>query len=66
MGCGNLRAEMARRRIEINDIAELLGIHRNSVSNKLNGNSNFTIEESMAIQESFFPELELKYLFQKG
>lgn len=65
MPYGNLKAEMGRNNISIEAIAKLLGIHRNSVSNKVNGNSSFTIEESAKIQEVFFPDKELKYLFEK-
>ncbi|MDD3648472.1 MAG: XRE family transcriptional regulator [Candidatus Dojkabacteria bacterium] len=55
---------MARRKVLIEDISKLLGIHRNSVSYKLNRGS-FYIDEGEAIQETFFPDKELKYLFQK-
>ncbi len=61
---GNLIAEMARNRVLIEDISKLLGIHRNSVSYKLNKGS-FYIDEGEAIQETFFPDQELKYLFRK-
>lgn len=56
---------MAKRKISIEDLAALLGMHRNSISNKLNGSSSFTIEESVKIQEKYFSDLELKYLFSK-
>lgn len=65
MACINLRGEMAKRKISIEDISNLLGIHRNSVANKLNGESSFSFEQSVKIQESYFPDLELKYLFRK-
>lgn len=65
MPCLNLRGEMAKRRVSIEDIADLLGIHRNSVANKVNGESPFSFEQSVKIQEKFFPDLELKYLFRK-
>lgn len=65
MPCINLRGEMAKRKISIESIAELLGIHRNSVANKLNGESAFSIGQAMLIQETFFPDLEMKYLFSK-
>lgn len=65
MPCVNLRGEMAKRKVSIEDISNLLSIHRNSVANKLNGESSFSIEQSMMIQETFFPDLELKYLFKK-
>lgn len=63
MPCINLRGEMAKRKISIEMISELIGVHRNSVANKLNGDSAFSIEQAMLIQENFFPDLELKYLF---
>lgn len=66
MPCLNLRGEMAKCNVSIEDIANLLKIHRNSVANKLKGDSSFSIDESMKIQEKFFPNLELKFLFKKG
>ena len=39
----NLRAEMARKNITIEEIAKEIGVHRNSVSNKINGPSSFSI-----------------------
>ena len=65
MPCLNLKGEMAKRNITAEKFAQLLGIHRNSVANKINGDSSFSIEEAMKIKEEYFPELELKYLFQK-
>lgn len=64
MQCLNLKAEMAKRDITIEEIAKTLGIHRNSVANKLNGITPFTVEEAFKIQAVFFPDLELKYLFK--
>lgn len=63
MPCLNLRGEMAKRKVSIEDLASLLGVHRNSVANKLNGDSAFSVEQSFAIQETYFPDLTLKYLF---
>lgn len=65
MPCVNLIGEMAKRKVSIEDIAKLLDIHRNSVSNKINGDSPFSIEQAMKIQETYFPDLELKFLFKK-
>ena len=33
----NLKAEMAKRNVSIEDISKLLDLHRNSVANKING-----------------------------
>lgn len=63
MGYLNLKGEMAKRNVTIESIAELLGIHRNSVANKVNGRSRFSIDEAFSVQKAFFPDLEAQYLF---
>ena len=63
MPCKNLKGEMAKENITIEEISKLLSIHRNSVANKLNGDSAFTIEEALKIQTRYFPKLSLAYLF---
>ena len=65
MPCLNLRGEMAKRKISIEEMAHTLNLHRNSVANKINGESPFSIDESVKIQETYFPDLELKFLFKK-
>ncbi|MEE1085783.1 MAG: hypothetical protein U0L05_01215 [Schaedlerella sp.] len=37
----NLKGEMANRRVSIENLANLLGIHRNSAANKVNGTVDF-------------------------
>ena len=59
----NLIGEMAKRGISINDVAELLGIHRNSVSNKLYGKSAFTLDEAIAVYDRYFSDLNFRVLF---
>lgn len=59
----NLKAEMAKRNISIEDIANLLEIHRNSVANKIHGRSRFSVDEAFCVQKAFFPDLETQYLF---
>ena len=59
-----LIGEMAKEKVTIEAISKLLGIHRNSVSYKLNEGS-FYIDEAEAIQETFFPNQRLKELFKK-
>ena len=63
MGYLNLKGEMAKRNVTIESISELLGIHRNSVANKVNGRSRFSVDEAFMIQKAFFPDLETDYLF---
>lgn len=61
--CKNLIAEMARADITNGDIASYLGVHANTISNKINGKSKFSIEEAFKIKARFFPEIDLIYLF---
>lgn len=65
MPCINLKGELAKKDITIEEVAKLLGIHRNSVANKINGDSSFTIEEAFKIHRKYFPKLSLEYLFKK-
>ncbi len=60
----NLVAEMAKERITQKQIADTIGIHPNSVFNKLDGKTPFTIEQAFAIKKAFFPEQSLNYLFE--
>lgn len=63
MPYSNLIGEMAKRHITNEDISKLLGIHRNSVANKLNGKSKFTVQEAFEIQKALFSDLSIIYLF---
>ena len=59
----NLRGEMAKKHITNESVANLLGIHRNSVYNKINGESKFSIDEALAIRNAFFPNFDVDTLF---
>ena len=59
----NLIGEMAKRNISINAIADTLGIHRNSVANKIYGKSDFTVEQAIKIHDRFFCDCDFKVLF---
>ena len=65
MPYSNLKAEMGRHDVTIEAIAAKLGIHRNSVSYKLNRGGSLSIEEADIIQKEFFPKVPLTTLFQK-
>ena len=49
----NIRAEMARYRITIEQLAGLLGISGVSVSNKLNGKTSWTLAEAKRLVDIF-------------
>ena len=59
-----LITEMKAKKISKSDIQKLLHIHYNSVCNKLNCRTRFTIDEVIKIQEQFFPEWEVSELFK--
>lgn len=58
----NLKAEMVRKNIKAMDIAELLGITKDTMYNKLSGKSDFFRHEIFKIKE-LFPDCTLEYLF---
>lgn len=61
----NLIAEMARNHFKRDIIAKTIKKSYNQTREKINGKSSFTYDEALTIQETLFPELELKYLFEK-
>lgn len=62
----NLKAEMAKNNISMEKIANLLGLHRNTVKNKIDKpEGSFSIEEVFAIKAYLFPHLDISYLFFK-
>lgn len=60
----NLKAEMIRHRIYGKDIASFLNVREATISSKLNGKSDFSVNEAMAIQGEFFPNYSIEYLFK--
>ena len=60
----NLQSKMAVEGITNRALAEYIGVHENSVGNKISGKSPFTVEEAFKIKEHFFPECELQFLFK--
>lgn len=60
----NLKGEMAKKNITIENIAKLLNMHRNTIAKKINGPSSFSIEEAFAIKKEFFPDCDMKNLFE--
>lgn len=60
-----LNIDVARRKkgVSIVDIADFLGVRAQTVSDKLKGKYPFTFQEAVLVQEKFFPEYKLKYLF---
>ena len=61
---GNLQAEMARKNISRREIARQLGITATTLSLKLNGKSNLTLDECVRIKKIIGTDESLDYLFQ--
>lgn len=61
----NLEDVRQNKNVSLVDMADLLGVKYQTVSDKINGKSDFKFGEAMKIQETFFPEYEIKYLFAK-
>ncbi len=59
----NIDEARKEKGISIVDIADYLCVRSQTVSDKLKGKYPFTFQEAMLVQEKFFPEYELKYLF---
>lgn len=61
----NLRAEMARRKIAILDIAKAIHTTRDTAGGKLAGKRPLHLDEAEQIVASFFPDMDIGVLFAK-
>lgn len=61
----NLKIEMLKKNISIEEIAKILNLHRNTVSYKINGKGIFDMDEADKIKTNFFPDSSIEYLFEK-
>lgn len=60
-----LIGEIAKAHINYVNIADTLGITRDTLRRKLQGKSPFTIEEAFSIRENYFPTLQFEQLFSR-
>ncbi len=56
---------MARRNISIQEISEVLGAARDTVSSKLSRKRQITLKEAFLIENTFFPGMGVLYLFEE-
>lgn len=59
---GNMISELRRKNITNKAVADVINSSEKTVVNKLNGTSEFTISEAMAINVNLLPEFKLSYL----
>lgn len=60
----NLFAEMARNRIKKKDITDCLCVGEKTLRNYLNGTSKISWNDAVKIRNTFFPDLDIEYLFK--
>lgn len=61
----DLRAEMARQNITIQDIANVIKTGRDTAGAKLSGKRPLHLGEAIAITDAFFPGKDVRQLFKK-
>ncbi|WP_274316312.1 helix-turn-helix domain-containing protein [Staphylococcus hyicus] len=61
----NLEKVRKDKGVSLVDIADLLGLRYQTVSDKINGASDFKFGEAIKIKNKFFPEYEIVYLFSR-
>lgn len=61
----NLKSAMRERHIRGRDIAELLKIRPETVSDKILGKTDFTRAEMFLIHDTFFKDVDMAYLFRE-
>lgn len=61
----NLPNVMCAENIGVEDLAKILGVHRNTVANKIDGSSEFTLTEIEKIK-AVFSKYSWEFLFARG
>lgn len=59
----NLEAEMKRKKITRHDIASLLDLSYRTIHSRFNGESEWGYSECVKVRDTYFPDMELSYLF---
>ena len=61
----NVRVEMARKNLTILDIAQNIGMNRETLSRKLSGRAPLNLNEAFNIQQKCFPDSDKRTLFKE-
>lgn len=62
----NLKIEFLKKQVSIDDAAKAIGLHRNTLANKINGKCRFYLDEIEQLQKIYFYDCSLEYLCKKG
>lgn len=60
-----LRAEMARKKITIKQLADKVQVNRDTMGGKLSGKRPLYLHEAFIIQRAFFPNKDVIKLFRE-
>lgn len=60
-----LRAEMARKKITIKQLADKVGVNRDTMGGKLSGKRPLYLDEAFIINRIFFPDKDIIDLFKE-
>lgn len=60
----NLEKVRIEKNVALVDIADALGVRYQTVRDKIDGRYDFKFAEALIIQEKFFPEYDIKFLFE--
>lgn len=60
-----LRAEMARKKITIKQLADKVGVNRDTMGGKLSGKRPLYLHEAFIIQRAFFKNKDVIKLFRE-
>ncbi|RAI79704.1 XRE family transcriptional regulator [Macrococcoides goetzii] len=61
----NLEKVRKEKNVSLVDIADVLKVRYQTVSDKINGKSDFKFGEAIIIKNEFFPEYDIEFLFAK-
>lgn len=59
----NLKAEMSRNGLTVADLASSWSTTERTTRNRLNGYTDITFAQCLALRDSLFPDMTIDYLF---
>nr|DAL14529.1 MAG TPA_asm: SOS-response transcriptional repressor [Caudoviricetes sp.]DAL20478.1 MAG TPA_asm: SOS-response transcriptional repressor [Caudoviricetes sp.] len=65
LGYSVLDEYAARSGVKKKEIANLIGVSKKTLWNKLSGKTDFTYGEAAKIRDTFFPAVPLEWLFER-
>lgn len=62
----NLRAEMGRKQLTISNIANSIGMSRETLGRKFSREAPLKLDEAFLIVNTFFPNEDVEYIFKEA